>query len=134
MTSAAMPVKTAGRTYLVELVLTMGLYVLAVAARPWLIDHAANASLVLAAKLSPVLPIWLTFLVVWRYYLRIDEFEKLKLLQTIAIAFGIGSCLIVTYSFLEDAGLPELALTWAWPTLAVSWALTGAIMSITQHR
>ena len=134
MTTVAAPVKTAGRAYILELGLTMGLYMLAVTARPWLIDHAANPSLVLAAKLSPVFPIWLTFLVIWRYYRRIDEFEKLKFLQTIGIAFGVGSCLIVTYSFLEDAGLPQLALSWAWPTLAVSWALTGAIMSAVQHR
>ena len=41
MTTVAAPVKTAGRAYLVELGLTMGLYVLAVTARPWLIDHGA---------------------------------------------------------------------------------------------
>jgi hypothetical protein len=134
MTQAAMaPVKTAGRSYLLEIGTTMGLYVLAVLGRPWLIDHAPNADLVIAAKLLPVIPIWLTFLAVWRYYRRIDEFERLKLLQTVSIAFGIGSCLIVTYSFLADVGMPELAITWAWPTLACSWALTSAIMSIAKR-
>jgi hypothetical protein len=81
----------------------------------------------------PVLPIWLTFLAVWRYYRRIDEFERLKLLQAVSIAFGIGSCLIVTYSFLADVGMPELAITWAWPTLACSWALTTAFISIAKR-
>jgi hypothetical protein len=127
------PVKYAGRAYLIELILTMGLYVAAVSARPWLVGHAAAPGLVLAAKVLPALPVWLTLGVVWRYYRRIDELERLKILQTLAIAFGVGSCLLVTYSFLEDAGLPPLALTWAWPTLAVSWALTSAIMSIAEY-
>jgi hypothetical protein len=134
MTQAAMaPVKTAARSYLLEIGAATGLYVLAVAVRPWLVGHAPNADLAIAAKLLPVVPIWLTFLAVWRYYRRIDEFERLKLLQAVSIAFGIGSCLIVTYSFLADAGMPELAITWAWPTLACSWALTTAIMLIAKR-
>jgi hypothetical protein len=128
--TAAAPVKTAWRSYLVEFSFTMGLYVLAVLARPWLLNHAGNGPLALLIKIMPALPIWLTFAVVWRYYLRIDEFDRLKFLQTLAISFGIGSCAVVTYSFLADAGLPPLAITWAWPTLATSWGLTTAIVRI----
>jgi hypothetical protein len=131
--SAAIPVKYASRAYLIEMVVTMGLYVLLVSVRPWLVDHAASFGLAVAARVAPALPIWLTFGAIWRYHRRIDELERLKLLRTLAIAFGLGSCLLVTYSFLEDAGLPALALTWAWPTLAVSWMLTGAILSIAEH-
>lgn len=127
------PVKYAGRTYLVEFTVTMGLYVAAVLVRPWLADHAATPALAAAAKVLPALPIWLTLWVVWRHYRRIDEFEQLKMLKTVAAAFGVGSCLIVTYSFLQDAGLPPLALTWAWPTLTASWAITAAILSIAEH-
>ncbi|HEY5338235.1 MAG TPA: hypothetical protein VIJ85_08540 [Rhizomicrobium sp.] len=127
---AAAPVKYAGRSYIAECALVMGLYVAAVWVRPWLIAHAANHDLALAAMVAPAVPIWLMLGVVWRYYRRIDEYEQKKLLETLAIAFGIGSCLIVTYSFLADAGLPQLAITWAWPTLAVSWGLTTAIRSL----
>ena len=128
--STAVPVKTAGRNYLVELSLSMGLYVAALVSRPWLLNHTDSATLAVLIKLMPSLPIWLVLAVVWRYYFRIDEFERLKFLQTLAIAFGISSCLIVSYSFLEDAGLPPLAITWAWPTLAVSWILTTMIRRI----
>ena len=131
--AAPAPVKYAGRTYIIEMAVTMGLYVALVSARHWLADHAPLPALAVVAKVAPALPVWLTFGVVWRYYRRIDELEQLKFLKSLAIAFGIGSCLLVTYAFLEDAGLPELALTWAWPTLAVSWMLTSAIMSIAEH-
>jgi hypothetical protein len=124
------PVKQAGRTYLIEFSIVMALYVLAVLVRPWLIAQAPNADLAIAAKLIPIVPIWLMLLAVLRHYRRIDEFERLKFLQTVAIAFGVSSCAIVSYAFLEDAGLPQLAITWAWPTLAASWGMTSAIMSI----
>jgi hypothetical protein len=134
MQAAGLPVKYAGRSYIVELCITMALYMGVLFARPWVIDHLSNPALITAAKVAPAIPIWLTFYVILRYYRRIDEFEKLKFLKTMSVAFGISSCLIVSYSFLEDAGLPPLAITWGWPTLAVSWALTSAIMSINNHR
>ncbi len=130
MAIATAPVKNAGRTYLIEFSAIMALYVLAILVRPWLLDHAASADLALAAKLLPIVPVWLMLVAVWRHYLRIDEFERLKFLETVAISFGVGACAIVSYAFLEDAGLPQLAITWAWPTLAASWGLTSAIMSI----
>ena len=133
MQAATAPVKYAGRNYIIEVAIVMGLYVVLVWARPWLVAHAGNADLVFAAKVLPAVPVWLMFGSVWRYYRRIDEFERHKFLVTLAIAFGIGSCAMVTYSFLEDAGLPALALTWAWPTLAVSWGLTTAIMQMADH-
>lgn len=133
MQAAAAPVKYAGRNYLIECALVMALYVAAVWFRPWLVDHAANHYLEVAAKILPAIPIWMMLVIVWRHYLRIDEFERHKFLVTLAISFGVGSCAIVTYTFLEDMGLPPLAITWAWPTLAVSWGLTTAIMNIADH-
>jgi hypothetical protein len=128
--TTAAPVKTAGRNYLIEFSLAMGLYVLAVLARPWLLDHTSNQTLAVLIKVLPAVPVWLMLWAVWRHYLRIDEFDRLKFLQTLAISFGVSSCLLVTYTFLEDTGLPPLAITWAWPTLAACWGLTTAIMRI----
>jgi hypothetical protein len=130
MAAATAPVKFASRAYLIELSTVMGFYVAAIVARTWLLAHTADPMLGQAIKLMPVLPIWLCFLAVLRHYRRIDEYERLQLLKTLAIAFGITSCTLVSYSFGTDAGLPPLAITWAWPTLAVSWGLTAAILGI----
>ncbi|MEJ0028003.1 MAG: hypothetical protein WDN01_18410 [Rhizomicrobium sp.] len=132
MIAAVRPVKYAARAYILELIFVQALYILAAVIRPWLIAHAANADWALAARIVPAIPIWLTFGVIWRYYRRIDEFERLKFLQTLAVSFGVGSCVLITYAVLSDA-VPSLAITWAWPTLAVSWALTTAIMSLAQN-
>ncbi|MBV9046525.1 MAG: hypothetical protein JO348_13660 [Alphaproteobacteria bacterium] len=134
LAASTVPVKHAARAYVIELALAQALYVLAASGRHWLIVQVSDPSWALFAGVVPALPIWLSFAAVWRYYRRIDEFEKLKFLKTLALSFGIGSCALVTYSLMEDAGLPKLAITWAWPTLAVTWALTTAIMSLAhQH-
>lgn len=130
MATATAPVKFAGRNYLIEFSLTLALYVAATVGRTWLIAHANSDALKLAAKLAPMIPVWLMFAVVWRYYQRIDEFAQKRLLETLAISFGIASCAVVSYSFLADAGLPQLSITWAWPTLAASWLLASGIRSV----
>jgi hypothetical protein len=126
--TANAPVKYAGRDYLIEVVIATALYIGAAASRHWLIAQAPNPALKLAAAIVPALPIWGLFWVVYRYYRRIDEFEKQKFLETLALSFGIGSSLVCTWAFLSDAGISMLGITWAWPTLAVTWAVAGGIM------
>lgn len=133
MAATTAPVKTAGRDYVIEMALISALYVGAAAGRHWLIAQAPNHVLALVAAGIPALPIWGMFLVVWRYYRRIDEFEKQKFLETLALSFGIGSSLVCTWAFLADAGLTWLDITWAWPTLAISWALTSGIMHVARR-
>ena len=121
-------VKYAGRDYIIEMIIVSALYTGAALARHWLIALAKPHGLGLEAAFVPALPIWMMLAVVWRYYRRIDEFEKQRFLETLAISFGVGSCLLCTYAFLADAGLSQLDITWAWPSLAVTWAFAGGIM------
>ena len=125
--AATAPVKYAGRDYLIEMIIVAALQIAGALAGKWLMHHASSHSLAIAAAFIPAVPVYLMMVVIWRYYRRIDEFEKQKFLETLAISFGIGTCLVCTYGFLADAGLPELALTWAWPTLVITWALAGGI-------
>jgi len=127
MEAGAATVKYAGRDYVIEVAVVSALYVAAAMIRHWLIVRASPYGLTMAAAVAPALPIWALFWVVWRYYRRIDEFEKKRFLETLAISFGVGSCLLVSYAFLTDAGVSQLDITWAWPTLAVTWALTVGI-------
>ncbi|HEX2592235.1 MAG TPA: hypothetical protein VHL34_12105 [Rhizomicrobium sp.] len=126
--TTAAPVKYAGRDYMIEMIVVAALYVGLSASRHWIIAHAPTPGLALVGAAVPALPIWGMFWVVWRYYRRIDEFEKQKFLETLALSFGIGSSLVCTWAFLADAGLSQLDITWAFPTLAVTWAIAGGIM------
>jgi len=131
---ATAPVKFAGRNYVIEVAVVSALYVAAALGRHWLIAQAPTHELKIAAALVPAIPVWMFFGVVWRYYRAIDEFERHKFLVNLAIAFGIGSCLIVTSTVLTDAGIAAIGITWAWPTLAVTWGLTIGIRQMADHR
>ena len=123
-------VKYAGRTYLIEFGIVAALYTGLVLARPYMLAMTPDVTLRLAATALPIIPIWGMLLVVMRYYRRIDELQRLRLLENVSIAAGLTACLVTSYSLLEDAGLPKLAITWAWPTLAVCWGFTTGINEI----
>jgi hypothetical protein len=130
MANIAAPVRYAGQVYLLEFGLAIALYSGAVVLRHFAPALHLTGTLATVANYLPVVPVWLMFAAVWRHYLRIDEFDRKRLLETLAVAFGFGSCLITSYSLLTDVGLPPLAITWAWPTLAASWGLTAAIRAL----
>jgi hypothetical protein len=134
MSVTTAPVKSAGRIYVIECAATMALYIGATWARPWLIAHAPNHALVIAAIALPALPVWLLFVAVWRYYLHIDEYQKHQFLQSLAISFGLGCCALVTYNLLIDAGLPPLGFSWAWPILGVGWLVASIIIKLAHRK
>ena len=71
-------VKYASRTYLLEFGVVMTLYVVTILARSWLAGLSSDANVRFAAIALPIIPIWLTLIVVVRHYLRIDERERLR--------------------------------------------------------
>ena len=123
-------VKYAGRTYLVEFGAVALLYSLADGGRSWLLSLSQDRAWHLFAIALPIVPIWLMLIVIVRFYHRVDELEKKKLLENVAIAAGVMACLVTSYALLEDAGLPRLAITWAWPTLAVCWGVATGISAL----
>ncbi|HTW33338.1 MAG TPA: hypothetical protein VMD53_01885 [Rhizomicrobium sp.] len=134
MSITTAPVKSAGRTYIRECAAAMALYIVATWARPWLIAHAPNRALAMAAIVLPAIPVWLLFVAVWRYYLHIDEYQKHQFLQSLAISFGLGSCALVTYNLLIDAGLPRLDISWAWPILGIVWLVASIMIKLAYRR
>ena len=126
----ATPVKFAPVSYLIEFGLVIAFYTGAIVLRQWLFARTDGHLLRVVLVALPVLPIWLMFLAVLRHYRRIDELAKRKLLENVAISAGLMVSILTSYALLKHAGLPELAITWAWPTLATCWAVAGAISEL----
>lgn len=59
-----------------------------------------GTSLHTAVQLAPVVPVWLLLLTVLRHYLRIDELERLKFLQSMALSAGLIA-----------------GIAWSWPAI-----------------
>ncbi len=118
-----MSAKAAERTYVAELAIAAVAYVGLLYLRPPLLAQTADPNLDTAIKLMPVVPVYLMALAVWRHYRRIDEYARLKLLESLALAGGFTALAATTYIFLEDIGFRHLSLSWTLPVFGVSWAL-----------
>jgi len=122
------PVAKAPRRYFIELNGSMLLYVGAVFVHVYALNHHELAPGWRDALLvSPIPPIVLAFVAVWRFYRRIDEFQKLRLLETLAISGGVAAVFSISWEFLEDVGAPHLNLIWAWAVMGGSWIAVSVI-------
>ena len=92
--------KRAGLQYMVEMV---GSLLLLIAAT-WL----GRQGLGPVVSLAPIVPIWLLLWASIRYYFRLDEYQRLKYLQAVALSAGILFCLEWSYPYLQGVlGLPQ---------------------------
>jgi hypothetical protein len=80
--------------------------------------------------LTPVVPIGLAVWVIARQFGRMDEFVRLRSLESIAVAAAVTAACSLTYGFLELVGLPRLSMFWVWPVMGLSWAAYGAVRSL----
>jgi hypothetical protein len=121
------PVAQAPRRYIIEFGAAMLLYVVAVKGRVYALHYFAEPALRDAILLSPIVPILLGAWAVVRFYRRVDEFHKLRLLETLAISAGVTAVFAICWEFLEDVGAPHLQVIWAWGVMGLSWLVVTAV-------
>ena len=128
--AATTSVKTAPRSYVIEMFTVMAIYVALVTSRPYLLGLTDQPLLADLIKVSPALPIWVVLGVAIRFYRRIDEYQQRQLLEAVSLSFGISAALLASYVFLEDVGLPPLHVVWVWPVMGVIWGATTGLMKM----
>ncbi len=52
-----------------------------------------------------------------------DEFVRLRSLESIAVAAAVTAGLTFTYGFLESAGFPRLSMFWVWGIMGFTWGI-----------
>lgn len=115
--------REANRKYHLELGMALLLYVAVLfgsitLAKP--LDSGVVRTLLLLAPLVPVvLAVW----AVARSFRRMDEFVRLRSLESVAIAAAVTAGWTLTYGFLESAGFPRLSMFWVWPVMGAVWGL-----------
>jgi hypothetical protein len=76
--------------------------------------------------LAPVLPAAWIALVVLRHVRRVDEYQKLLLLQSLAVGFAVAMLAAITLGLLAAAGLRLADAPWiVCGAGMIGWALTG---------
>ena len=119
------PVKQAPRRYFIEFNGAMLLYLAAVLGRVYAAPLVSDPTLKTLIILSPILPVFLAAFAALRFYRGIDEYHRLQILESLAIAAGTAGVITISWSFLEDVGFPHLSISYAWPIIAAVWGIVA---------
>jgi len=109
--------KRVGKAYMRELFASLALYtVLLMAAIRWgrPMEEGALRTLVL---LSPMIGFCAALWVIVRHFARIDEYQRMRMLENVSLGAAITAGLTFTYGFLETAGFPKLSMFTVWCVL-----------------
>ncbi|MEW6371497.1 MAG: hypothetical protein AB1584_11225 [Pseudomonadota bacterium] len=117
--------KRVTRAYLRELFSALALYTLLLAAaihygRP--MPEGALRTLVLV---SPMIGFGAAIRAIARHLARIDEYQRRRILENVALAAALTAGLTFTYGFLETAGFPRLSMFTVWCVLCGAVGLVG---------
>jgi hypothetical protein len=88
------------------------------------LDEGALRTIVLVV---PMIGFGLMIRAIARHVARIDEYQRQRLLETLALAFAITGGVTFTYGFLETAGFPRLSMFTVWIIMGSSWGAVSCL-------
>ncbi|HEU4375923.1 MAG TPA: hypothetical protein VFS02_20675 [Telluria sp.] len=80
-----------------------------------------------AILLTPMAGFCLMLWALVRHLSRIDEYLRIRMLESFAIAAAITAGISFTYGFLETAGFPMVSMFHVWIVMGVSYGVVGAV-------
>ena len=80
--------------------------------------------------ITPVVPLMLAVWAIARHFGRMDEFLRLRSLESLAVAAAITAGLSITYGFLESAGFPKLSMFWVWGVMGLVWGAHACLRCV----
>lgn len=84
---------------------------------------AFKTALLTCPMIGFVMMIW----AIARHFRRIDEYQRLIMLETFALAAALTAALTFTYGFMENAGYPRLSMFSVWGVMCSSWVVVGVV-------
>ncbi len=128
MASEKNPTVRAARRYVVELSIGMAAYVVVLIATRTVLAELAQPWLTVAA-LAPALPLLYVFAAMLRMLRGTDEFARMLLVESAAVAGGITALLAATYGFAEGPHLLPHPSAWVtWSTFMAVWIIAAFII------
>ncbi|ELX10495.1 hypothetical protein Jab_2c25860 [Janthinobacterium sp. HH01] len=74
---------------------------------------------------TPVIGFFLMIWAVARQLGRMDEYQRIVMLETFTLAAAVTAGVTFTYGFLESAGYPRLSMFLVWGVMGASWLVIG---------
>lgn len=81
-------------------------------------------------EVSPMIPFLLVVWIIVRGIRRLDEYQRLLQLESIAIAAGVTAGWTFTYGFLENSGFPLLSMFNVWPVMGAVWGVVTIVRTM----
>jgi len=119
--------REARNRYLLELSVAMVLYTAVLVASIYAANAMPPGYVRTLVVITPSIPIALVFWVIGRQFRRMDEFVRLRTLESMAISSSVVGAFSLTYGFFEMAGFPKLSMFWVWGLMGLS---TFAVASV----
>jgi hypothetical protein len=126
--------KRVGRAYRIELWTAIAVYVVLVAASIRFGRPMAGGLLRTVVLLSPMVGFAMMIRAIARHVARIDEYQRLRLLESLALAFAITGAVTFSYGFLETAGYPKLSMFSVWMVMGASWGVASFALAMRTRR
>jgi hypothetical protein len=119
--------KKVARTYRAELFISIAVYAILLFGSIRIgrtMPEGLARTLVLV---SPMIGFGLMIRAVVRHVARVDEYVRVRMLESIALAAAITVALSFTYGFLETVGYPKLSMFSVWMVLAASFGAVNCV-------
>ena len=84
--------------------------------------------------LAPIIGFGLMIRAIARHVARIDEYQRLRHLESVALACAITGAVTFSYGFLETAGFPKLSMFNVWIVMGASWGLVNLVRGLLARR
>lgn len=122
------------RAYRAELFTAIAVYVVLLLASIRYGRPLPDGALRTAVLLAPMIGFGLMIRAIARHVGRIDEYQRLRILESLALAFGITGAVTFSYGFLETAGYPKLSMFTVWMVMGASWGAVCIVRALQARR
>jgi hypothetical protein len=119
--------KLLARTYKTELWTAVAVYAVLLFGSIYVGRRMDAGVLRTVVMVIPMIGFGLMIRAIARHVARIDEYQRQRLLETIALSAAITGAATFTYGFLETAGFPRLSMFSVWIIMGASWALVSGM-------
>jgi hypothetical protein len=126
--------KRVARAYRADLWTAIAVYVVLLVASIRYGRPLADGLLRTVVLLAPMIGFGLMIRAIARHVARIDEYQRLRMLEGVALAFAITGAVTFSYGFLETAGFPKLSMFSVWIVMGASWGLVNLVRGVAARR
>ena len=120
----------ANRKYRLELFSAMLVYMLVLFGSIFLAKGMEDGTTRTLLLVTPIVPLALAIWAIARHFRRMDEFMRLRSLESLAIAAAVTAGLSLTYGFLESAGFPKVSAFWVWGVMGFVWGAHACLRCV----